>query len=583
MTKKLPSFKVDMDKTLNHLRWLWLVVALIVAQLGEYIQPARVDLEITYLILGLGVAYNLLVLAILYIGWFPDWMAVVIAILDISLALALFWFTGGYDSMMLPVLLFVVVTVGLRFSPEAGLLAATPLGLAYAVSLILSRATSIENFIIVSGKVISLFLVGGVVGYLGHRQLRTKTAQMEEELKQLRVENDRAKVLYEMANTLSSTLNYQKVLKAMIELAQIALSEADDDQQDYYSAVSMVLLFENEGPLGKLKLVSGRNIPRTDENRKVAAQEGILAQVIYKAEAVISNEVQRDPVLKQFSALSKSQSVLIAPLRAGFDLYGVVLFANPKPNFYNENHASLLSTFCNQATIAMQNAQLYADLEREQKKLLEKEAQARRELARNLHDGPTQAVAAVAMRLNFVQMLLSREKNIPKALEELAKIEEIAQHTTKEIRNMLFTLRPIVLETQGLEAALRQYADRLSDLDNLNISVDINGYQNQLATEAEGVLFAIIEEAVGNAKKYAKSSKIQITIEVADDYLTAQVSDEGGGFDVAKVKGSYDQRGSLGLVNMDERAKMLGGRCDIESVVGVGTTVTATIPLNRQS
>nr|NIT55165.1 histidine kinase [Fodinibius sp.]NIY23749.1 histidine kinase [Fodinibius sp.] len=156
-------------------------------------------------------------------------------------------------------------------------------------------------------------------------------------------------------------------------------------------------------------------------------------------------------------------------------------------------------------------------MELEQKKLLEKEAQARRELARSLHDGPTQAVASIAMRLDFVQMVLKREGDIKKALEEITVIEEIAHRTTKEIRNMLFTLRPVVLETQGLAAAINQYAERLRDLDALGIEVDTDKYNGQLSTEEEGVIFAIIEEAVSNAKKHGKAELVQIKLDIKDN------------------------------------------------------------------
>jgi signal transduction histidine kinase len=247
---------------------------------------------------------------------------------------------------------------------------------------------------------------------------------------------------------------------------------------------------------------------------------------------------------------------------------------------YTEEHASLLTTFCNQAIIPLQNAQLYADLEQEQKKLLEKEAQSRRELARNLHDGPTQAVSALAMRLNFIQMLLKKEGLTEKAFDELSKMEQIALRTTKEIRQMLFTLRPIVLETQGLSAALKQFADRLSDLHNLNISLDVDTYDGQLSTEKEGLIFTIIEEAAGNARKYAGKSEIEIRLGATDNRVVAEVVDHGPGFDVAAVKASYDQRGSLGLVNMEERAQMIGGTCQISSVKGKGTTVRIEAPLS---
>jgi len=144
---------------------------------------------------------------------------------------------------------------------------------------------------------------------------------------------------------------------------------------------------------------------------------------------------------------------------------------------------------------------------------------------------------------------------------------------------MLFTLRPVVLETQGLTAAIDQYADRLRDLDNLNIKLDLSGYDSQLATEEEGVIFAIIEEAIVNAKKHAQAEAIRIKLSADKEAVVAEISDNGKGFNVNAVKSTVDQRGSLGLINMDERAQLVGGRCTITSVKGKGTAVKVRVPI----
>lgn len=91
-----------------------------------------------------------------------------------------------------------------------------------------------------------------------------------------------------------------------------------------------------------------------------------------------------------------------------------------------------------------------------------------------------------------------------------------------------------------------------------------------------------IEEAIGNAKKYAASSEILIQMGLHQGQLIAQVADKGPGFDVDQVKGSYDKRGSLGLLNMDERAKMIGGSTTIQSASGKGTTITVRIPFQQK-
>jgi signal transduction histidine kinase len=185
------------------------------------------------------------------------------------------------------------------------------------------------------------------------------------------------------------------------------------------------------------------------------------------------------------------------------------------------------------------------------------------------------------MDVNFVQTLLKREGDIQKSLDELVKIEAKAQKTVQNLRTALFTLRPVEQETQGLEAALGQYADRLKDLEKLNVKVDVQGYDKQLTIEAEGVLFAIIEEAINNAKKYAEAELIQIRTRVEHNCVIVEVEDNGQGFDVAATQSTYDQRASLGLINMQERTQMIGGRFHLTSAVGKGTIVRVEVPIAR--
>ena len=119
--------------------------------------------------------------------------------------------------------------------------------------------------------------------------------------------------------------------------------------------------------------------------------------------------------------------------------------SSPRPTA--PEHVELLTLFCNQATIALQNASLYQSLREERDKIVGKEEEARRKLARELHDGPTQDVAAIAMRLNFARLLV--ERNPERARAELERLEDLAHRTVREIRSMLFALRPVISGDRG--------------------------------------------------------------------------------------------------------------------------------------
>jgi signal transduction histidine kinase len=109
---------------------------------------------------------------------------------------------------------------------------------------------------------------------------------------------------------------------------------------------------------------------------------------------------------------------------------------------------------------------------RKEVSMMEVHEEARKKLARDLHDGPTQSVAAMAMRINLTRRMF--DKNEKMAKDELGKIEELAHRTTKEIRHMLFTLRPLILESQGLKAALQSMAEKMRETFSQNVVIDIN-------------------------------------------------------------------------------------------------------------
>jgi len=149
---------------------------------------------------------------------------------------------------------------------------------------------------------------------------------------------------------------------------------------------------------------------------------------------------------------------------------------------------------------------------------------------------------------------------------------------------MLFTLRPLILETQGLKAALEQYLKKLRETDTISFHLEASPrVEKALDQEAQGVIFYIIEEAIGNARKHSQADNLWVRLYFpSSDVFVAEVEDDGKGFNVEAVQVSYDQRGSLGLINMHERAEMVNGQFNMSSAPGEGTKITLTVPLHEQ-
>jgi signal transduction histidine kinase len=532
--------------------------------------------EIAYLVLGLA-AYNLSITVLLALGILTAAIPVATLVLDTAAILVLLHFSGSTLSMFFFLPLFPILVATLRFGWDIGLLFAGLFVAAIATETALSWVP--EGGLVQIYPVLLmtlLFLLTVVVtGVTNQRSAawaarRSSGVQGDDE----GFVPERAKLAYEMATTLSATLNYERVLEAILDISHLGFDELGYRVGE---SVGLVLLYDQDGMLFP---ASHRNLTsQDDEVRRIPGSEGIVAQSIATAKSIISGSPPDDPELKAFQSLQRAKSMICVPLRAGFETYGAVLFASVRRKAYNPEHVELLSIFCSQATIALQNASLYQSLREERDKIIDKEEQARHKLARDLHDGPTQDVAAIAMRLNFARLLMERDS--ARARAELARLEDLAHHTVKEIRSMLFTLRPIILETEGLVAALNQYADNLRENDKLPLQVDAEHYEDCLDTEAQGVVFAILEEAVNNAKKHAQATQIWVQLAVQGDMFVAQVVDNGRGFDVLAVERDYASSGSLGMINLKERAELVGGNLNIESSIGQGTRITLIVPLDE--
>lgn len=577
--------QLDPDWLASHLRWLWLISIFLFAWLRPVGPPAS---STTLLMLvGAGVVSNLFQVAALYARRYPAWLRTLGVGFDTLIAIGLMAVTGGWKSPIFPAVLFPVLIASMRLGLEGGLASAVIIAFAYASFAIIDpEFNNAERLYQVGVNVVLLVGVAFIVGAIFRQQRMNQEHAESKELRSLRRASERARAIYDMASTLSATLNYKRVLTTMLDMSHLALADVVGARLSLarpdISLVGLILLFEQEGNFERLKVEAGRNIPRPDEKRVVSGQSGLIAQAIYTAEAAITADVCNDPVLSQFISLQDMKTAIAAPLRAGFDSFGVVVFASPQADYFNEEHAELLVTFCNQAVIALKNAQLYQDLETEQQKILAKESEARHKLARELHDGPTQTISAIAMRLNFIRMMLKKRQDLQKIEDEVAKVEELARKTTHEVRTMLFTLRPVVLETQGLPAALIQYADRLAQNGGPTVDVDPGSYEGELNRQSESVVFAVVEEAVGNAIKHAHASQIGVRLRCDDHLFTAEIQDDGIGFDVVEAQRRREV-GHLGLLNLHERAELVGGRCSIQSKPGAGTLIRLDIPMQRWS
>jgi signal transduction histidine kinase len=512
-----------------------------------------------------------------------DYHRQIVLAVDLLLAAEFFWMQDVPTGAAVWVGLIPILTGAIYFEILGALAAAALFALwQYLVSPDIPSGNLAVAGLGRIGLTLLLGLISGLAGRFVMRRLRvSRQTRLDEEEHNRRMESERLRAIYELTSTMTATLSYRRVLDSALDLAYNALNPNPDPDEPVSDErlVSAVLLFKGN----ELRIGSARRFTNADLRVNLNGNEGILKRVLDGGDATLTTDIGYDPELGRIIALRSCTSAYCLPLRSGFNVYGAMLFAHPDPNYFTKERCGLLAIIGRQAVIAVQNARLYQDLVEEKERMVDVQEEARKKLARDLHDGPTQSVAAMAMRINLARRMIN--KDVKEATKELAKIEELAHRTTKEIRHMLFTLRPLILESQGLSAALHSMAEKMRETFSQNVIINVDeAILDDMEMGKQGVIFYIIEEATNNARKHANAPHIWVRLRSFETGIALlEIEDDGLGFDVASVNKSYDKRGSLGMINLRERTELVNGLLHVDSAPGKGTRVQVYIPLTEEA
>lgn len=208
-------------------------------------------------------------------------------------------------------------------------------------------------------------------------------------------------------------------------------------------------------------------------------------------------------------------------------------------------------------------------------KIIKAQEEERLRVAREIHDGPAQAMANVVFRAEVCERLI--DVDVERVKTELKSLRTQVRSCLKETRKIIFDLRPMTLDDLGLLPTVRRFLETMQDRSELICEVRTIGEEKRLDPYVEIGLFRVIQEAVNNVEKHAQASRVLVFIEFRRDFVMAIVDDNGRGFDVDSAAIGVD---SFGVLGMRERINLLKGRLEIKSEEGKGTRVIIKIPLN---
>lgn len=273
----------------------------------------------------------------------------------------------------------------------------------------------------------------------------------------------------------------------------------------------------------------------------------------------------------------RTRSLLVLPIdsRARRRL-GVLQVMNRRDGPFDAAAERLGLALAASAGIALEYVRLNEELAAERLRQVRIAEETRHRLARDLHDGVAQTLANTALGIELAAR--RAQADLPGALAELAALRERIVDSQRGLRDILFALRPAVLEEDGLGAAARALAERVDGTAGSRVVARRIDDHARLPAEVEAGAFHVIREAVTNAIKTGRATTVSIDVRQEPEATVALVEDDGVGFDVGATLATYGSRGSLGLLQMRESARLIGAQLTIDSSPGQGTRVRLRIP-----
>ncbi|GAB4429886.1 MAG: sensor histidine kinase [Chloroflexi bacterium OHK40] len=210
--------------------------------------------------------------------------------------------------------------------------------------------------------------------------------------------------------------------------------------------------------------------------------------------------------------------------------------------------------------------------------IIQSQESERLRISLQMHDGPAQAMSNLVLRAEICQRLIDRD--LEQARAELNSLKAAINTTLQDTRKFIFDLRPMTLDDLGLVPTLRRYASQFGDKSGLEINLMVQNLEQRLPNHYEVTIFRFIQEALNNVAKHANANQVRVLLDGSGNTLQILVEDDGSGFHVNDTLANASARRNMGITSMRQQIEvLLRGEFGIESAIGRGTRLAATIPL----
>lgn len=358
----------------------------------------------------------------------------------------------------------------------------------------------------------------------------------------------------EVSREISSILDIDTLLEQMARLIRVRF--------DLYN-VNIYLL-----ETGRLWLRAHSCPQRPQVIIETVGDAGLNAEAVQHNHVVLVNDVRKDGRYLADGTLPDARSELVVPLRLGGRVIGTLDVVSSRVDAFSDEDALVIQSLGDQIAVAIENANLYA--QSQELAILEE----RTRLSRELHDSVIQSLYSLTLLAEGWRRK-SEAGQIIDLAEQMDRVVTISHQALREMRLLVYELRPPALETEGLLGALHQ---------RLNAVESRTGIQSRLiaeelvdlSPEIEENLFLVAQEALNNTLRHAAAARIAVRLFCEGRNAIIEISDDGVGFDPQELP-----TGGMGLENMQARAVSMGGRLTVASVPGEGTCVRIAVPVDR--
>jgi signal transduction histidine kinase len=329
------------------------------------------------------------------------------------------------------------------------------------------------------------------------------------------------------------------------------------------------------------------------EEMRFKLGEGVAGKVAQNGRAILLEDISLEPSAAHPDLIKTEglKAFISVPLRSKDNVLGVLNVASTMARRFTKDDMYLLGSIGDQLGIAIEQAKLYKRLDDARKRyqtllrqMITIQEEERKRIARELHDETSQQLTALALNLQaLTEMMEIKDFKDTEIKAMLKKIHNIAVQASAEVVRLIRELRPTLLDTLGLPAAIRNLAEMHLASRNIHVTTEFKGMEKRrLSHDAELTLFRVAQESISNIVRHSEAKKAMIRLECNSNECILSIEDDGKGFNVSEItRIEKDGRGA-GLFGVRERVAAVGGEAYIESQPGKGVRATAKVPVSQE-